>query len=195
MSAHVELTEDDILRCRMRTTGIIEIEFSVNGSDFRMVDVGGQRSERKKWFHCFAQVTAVIFCVALNEYDEKLYEDERVNRMVEALNLFEEVVNSKFFNDPVHNTHIVLFLNKSDLFKDKIKRVPLTTLFPRYKGGDDFDAGCKYIKKKFTEKSKDQKKLIFSHVTCATDTDNIRHVFKAVQTSILNNNLRGVGLV
>jgi len=52
---------------------------------FRLVDVGGQRSERKKWLHCFQEVTAVIFCVAMSEYDLKLMEDENVNRMHESL--------------------------------------------------------------------------------------------------------------
>jgi len=66
--------ENDILRSRAKTTGIIEIDFEVDRTRFRLVDVGGQRSERKKWMHCFQDVTAVIFCVALSEYDLKLYE-------------------------------------------------------------------------------------------------------------------------
>ena len=41
-----------------------------------MFDVGGQRSERKKWIHCFEDVTAIIFCVAMSEYDQVLHEDE-----------------------------------------------------------------------------------------------------------------------
>lgn len=43
---------------------------------FRLFDVGGQRSERKKWIHCFEDVTAIIFCVAMSEYDQVLQEDE-----------------------------------------------------------------------------------------------------------------------
>ncbi len=43
-----------------------------------MFDVGGQRSERKKWIHCFEGVTAIIFCVALSGYDLVLAEDEEV---------------------------------------------------------------------------------------------------------------------
>lgn len=43
---------------------------------FRLFDVGGQRSERKKWIHCFEDVTAIIFCVAMSEYDQVLHEDE-----------------------------------------------------------------------------------------------------------------------
>ena len=43
---------------------------------YRLFDVGGQRSERKKWIHCFEDVTAIIFCVAMSEYDQVLHEDE-----------------------------------------------------------------------------------------------------------------------
>lgn len=45
---------------------------------YRMFDVGGQRSERKKWIHCFEGVTAIIFCVALSDYDLVLAEDEEM---------------------------------------------------------------------------------------------------------------------
>jgi hypothetical protein len=47
----------------------------------RVVDVGGQRNERRKWLHCFQDVKAIIFCVALSEYDLVLEEDNNVNRM------------------------------------------------------------------------------------------------------------------
>ena len=84
-----------------------------------MVDVGGQRNERKKWIHCFEGVTAVIFVAAISEYDQVLYEDGQTNRMVEALKLFEETCGLKWFVD----TSFILFLNKRDLFDEKIKRV------------------------------------------------------------------------
>jgi len=47
-----------------------------NNNYHRLFDVGGQRSERKKWIHCFEDVTAIIFCVAMSEYDQVLHEDE-----------------------------------------------------------------------------------------------------------------------
>lgn len=50
------------------------MNFKSNG--YRLFDVGGQRSERKKWIHCFEDVTAIIFCVAMSEYDQVLHEDE-----------------------------------------------------------------------------------------------------------------------
>lgn len=49
-----------------------------------MFDVGGQRSERKKWIHCFEGVTAIIFCVALSDYDLVLAEDEEMVRSGEG---------------------------------------------------------------------------------------------------------------
>ena len=58
---------DDILNVRIKSTGLKEIQFNFKGYSFRVVDVGGQRSERKKWIHCFQDVTAILFVVALNE--------------------------------------------------------------------------------------------------------------------------------
>lgn len=95
-----------------------------------MLDVGGQRSERRKWIHCFDSVTAVMFCVALSEYDQVLREDATQNRMKESLLLFDEVSNSHWFK----NTSFILFLNKTDLFKEKIGRVDLTCCWPNYTG-------------------------------------------------------------
>jgi guanine nucleotide-binding protein G(i) subunit alpha len=71
-------TQQDVLRTRVKTTGIIETQFSFNGLNFTLVDVGGQRSERKKWIHCFDGVSSILFCVALSEYDQVLIEDEQV---------------------------------------------------------------------------------------------------------------------
>ena len=54
-----------------------------------MFDVGGQRSERKKWIHCFEGVTAIIFCVALSAYDLVLAEDEE---MVSTINISKNLI-------------------------------------------------------------------------------------------------------
>lgn len=95
-----------------------------------MLDVGGQRSERRKWIHCFDCVTAVLFCASLSEYDQKLREDDSQNRMKESLLLFDEICNSPWFRD----TSFILFLNKTDLFREKIQRIPITSCFPQYNG-------------------------------------------------------------
>ena len=88
------------------------------------------RSERKKWIHCFEGVTAIIFVVAMSGYDLVLAEDEEMNRMVESMKLFESICNNKWFVE----TSIILFLNKKDLFQEKIARSPLTICFPEYTG-------------------------------------------------------------
>lgn len=74
-------TDQDILRSRVKTTGITETTFKVGELTYKLFDVGGQRSERKKWIHCFENVTALVFLVSLSEYDQMLYEDESVVRI------------------------------------------------------------------------------------------------------------------
>uniref|UniRef100_A0A8R1IWS1 Uncharacterized protein n=1 Tax=Caenorhabditis japonica TaxID=281687 RepID=A0A8R1IWS1_CAEJA len=68
-------SEQDLLRTRIKTTGITEVLFELKGLTFRVIDVGGQRSERKKWIHCFDNVNAIIFISSLSEYDQTLRED------------------------------------------------------------------------------------------------------------------------
>lgn len=184
-------TPQDVLRSRTKTTGIIETEFDVQGTHFRMVDVGGQRSERKKWMYCFQDVTAVIFCVAMSEYDLTLYEDDRTNRMHESLKLFKEIANTKWFL----NTSMILFLNKYDLFQEKIKKVDLSVAFPEYRMGLSCVEGAKFIKTLFLAQADNPKKQIYAHETCATDTDNISVVFNAVKDIVLNQTLRDAGMI
>lgn len=77
-SHHYMPNDQDILRSRVVTQGITETTFKVGELTYRLFDVGGQRSERKKWIHCFENVTALVFLVSLSEYDQMLYEDETV---------------------------------------------------------------------------------------------------------------------
>jgi len=180
---------EDVLKCRARTTGIHEMEFTVGKLNFKMVDVGGQRSERKKWVHCFQDVTGIIFIVAMNEYDLKLYEDENVNRMHEAIQLFDEICNSQWFL----NSSMILFLNKKDLFEEKIKKVDMNICFPEYRGGLENQAACTFLEDKFKSLNKQEEKTVYVHFTCATDTENIRFVFNVAKDIILNNNLQSAG--
>ncbi|KAJ2956165.1 hypothetical protein NQZ79_g7950 [Umbelopsis isabellina] len=126
-------TVADVLRARLKSTGILETRFNMGKLNIHMFDVGGQRSERKKWIHCFESVTSIIFCVALSEYDQVLLEESKQNRMLESLILFESVINSRWFV----RSSIILFLNKVDLFKIKLAKVPLERYFPDYTGKSD----------------------------------------------------------
>jgi len=181
----------DILRCRARTTGIVETTFTLEGNTFRLSDVGGQRNERKKWFHCFEHVTAVIFVAAINEYDQVLYEDGVTNRMHESLDLFGEICNSRWFR----KTAMILFLNKADLFKDKIKTVDMKCCFEDYEGGCDYDAATEFLKQEFCSRNEYPKKKVYVHVTCATNTENVQFTFNVVKDIIVKNGLKECGLL
>jgi guanine nucleotide-binding protein G(i) subunit alpha len=122
--------DQDVLRSRVKTTGITETTFIIGDLTYRMFDVGGQRSERKKWIHCFENVTTILFLVAISEYDQLLFEDETVNRMQEALTLFDSICNSRWFV----KTSIILFLNKIDRFREKLPISPMKNYFPDYEG-------------------------------------------------------------
>lgn len=190
-------TQDDILYNRVRTSGIVTERYIIDNALFEMYDVGGQRNERKKWIHCFEGVTAVIFVVALSEFDQLLYEDDKTNRMVEALQLFEEIVNNPFFQ----NSSIIIFFNKSDLFAEKIKQKSLRSMgemFQDYEGADhDYDASVQYLVHRFLRLNHRQNdaQQIYYHVTCATDTHNIQVVFNACKDIVLRDNIRKSKLI
>lgn len=178
-------TVEDVLQARARTIGVKEINFNSEGHQWRLVDVGGQRNERKKWIHCFEDVTAIIFFCDASAYNQTLFEDERVNRLLEALTLFEEICNCKYF----HSTPLILFLNKSDLLKKKIKKVDIAEFFDDYDGGNDYEKAVQWLNNKFTSLNKNNDKPIYVHVTCATDTSNIKFTFSAVEELILYETL------
>ncbi|KAK6336761.1 Guanine nucleotide-binding protein alpha-2 subunit [Orbilia javanica] len=183
-------SEADVLRARTKTTGIYETRFTMGQLNIHMFDVGGQRSERKKWIHCFESVTSIIFCVALSEYDQVLLEEQNQNRMLESLVLFDSVVNSRWFV----RTSIILFLNKVDLFRQKLPRTPLSNYFPDYSGGPDVNRAAKYLLWRFNQVNRAHLNL-YPHLTQATDTSNIRLVFAAVKETILQNALKDSGIL
>ncbi|ORY96375.1 G-alpha protein [Syncephalastrum racemosum] len=189
---HYIPSDQDVLRSRVKTTGITETTFVIGDLTYRMLDVGGQRSERKKWIHCFENVTTLVFLVAISEYDQVLFEDASVNRLQESLTLFDSICNSRWFI----KTSIILFLNKIDLFAEKLPRSPLSKFFDDYKGGDRYDAACSYLLQKFVSlNTRADTKQIYTHFTCATDTKQIKFVMNAVNNIIMHENLAKEGLL
>ena len=194
--------EQDVLRSRVRTTGIVQSDFKIKGVPFSMFDVGGQRNERRKWIHCFDNVHAVVFVAALSEFDQVLYEDDSQNRMLEALDLFKQISNSKWFAE----TSMILFLNKKDLFEKKLKLIAEmgktmadfcsaeNGFADPYTGGNDFDQCIAYWKKQFESQPNNKNKNIYTHATCATDTSNVKFVFDSVVSIILEENMKASGL-
>ncbi|MBN3289439.1 GNA14 protein, partial [Polypterus senegalus] len=184
--------QQDVLRVRVPTTGIIEYPFNLENVIFRMVDVGGQRSERRKWIHCFENVTSIIFLVALSEYDQILAECDNENRMEESKALFKTIITYPWFQ----MSSVILFLNKTDILEEKIKYSHLADYFPDFMGPkEDSKAAKEFILRMYQDQNPDKEKVIYSHFTCATDTENIRFVFAAVKDTILQLNLKEFNLV
>lgn len=111
--------------------------------------------------------------------------------MQEALTLFDSICNSRWFT----RTSIILFLNKIDLFKQKLPVSPLSNFFPDYQGGNDYNAACEYIVNRFVDLNRSESKTIYSHFTCATDTNQIKFVISAVNDVIIQVNLKSCGLL
>ncbi|KAJ6437957.1 guanine nucleotide-binding protein alpha-2 subunit [Purpureocillium lavendulum] len=178
----------DILCARLKTTGITECRFALGTLTYHIIDVGGQRSERKKWIHCFENVQCVLFMVAISGYDQCLVEDKDANQMNEALMLFESIVNSRWFT----KSALILFLNKMDMFKAKLPRRPITEHgFTDYRGAPaDYKAAANYFLDKFRAQSRNPDKEIYGHFTNATDTDLVKVTMKSVQDMIIQRNLK-----
>jgi len=184
-------TKDDVLHVRNRTSGIIEENLTIKGRPFLIVDVGGQRSERRKWTNCFDDVTGLIFVASLASYNQLLFEDESTNRMEESLTVFTTTLATPAFK----SCCIILFLNKCDLFKEKIGVWPITSCFPNYAGPLTETAQYEFIKEAFIQRNQVRSRKIFVHQTCATDTNHIKTIFDAVNHTIIDQALISAGLI
>ncbi|TFK64229.1 heterotrimeric G-protein alpha subunit, GPA2-like protein [Pluteus cervinus] len=174
--------EQDIIHCRARTVGITETTFHLRDHEMLMVDVGGQKSERRKWIHCFQDVTSILFLVSLSGYDQCLVEDKDANQMQDAMTIWDSICHSQWFKQ----TSIILFLNKNDLFEKKIPTSDIKNFFPDYDGeAGDVRAGRDYFKKRFArlaqKAGRSQQREIYIHITNATDTAMLRVVMAAVE--------------
>ncbi|GLV36219.1 G protein alpha s subunit [Carabus blaptoides fortunei] len=200
-------TEQDILRCRVLTSGIFETRFQVDKVNFHMFDVGGQRDERRKWIQCFNDVTAIIFVTACSSYNMVLREDPTQNRLRESLELFKSIWNNRW----LRTISVILFLNKQDLLAEKImagksKLEEYFAEFSRYQTPMDALANpseaseppevirAKYfIRDEFlriSTASGDGKHYCYPHFTCAVDTENIKRVFNDCRDIIQRMHLR-----
>lgn len=180
--SNFEPSHEDILMSRWKTTGIVEHQFSMTGLTFQLIDVGGQRGERKKWIQAFQDVTAVLFISALSEYNQVLEEDKTTNRLLESLNLFGTIVANPYFLE----SGIILFLNKEDIFKSKIEFSPLADYLESYKGPEkDANSAKQHIREQFEKASKENsKKKFYSFFTVATNENNTTNAFNSVKAII-----------
>ncbi|XP_065186757.1 guanine nucleotide-binding protein subunit alpha-11-like [Sycon ciliatum] len=196
-------TDMDVVHMRSPTTSVLEYDFLLDDLTYKIVDVGGQETERRKWLSCFEGVTSVIFLAALSEYTH-VYADEdgkKYNALMESQQLMAKVMRSKYLS----TASFILFLNKNDVFEERIRNYKLREYYPDYAGPSrNADAAYKYIERMFMmgvpmEREQLQQKrnqsakilaeepLVYCHRTTATDTENIRRIFSAVKDTILEH--------
>jgi guanine nucleotide-binding protein G(i) subunit alpha len=153
-----------------------------------MIDCGGNLSTGKKWVHQFEGVTSVLFVVDLSSYDQVLPGDSFKNRVVEALELFESVINCRWFL----RSSIILLLNNFERFKQKLVTRPLRDYFCDYSGGNDINRTAKYILSRFNQVNRAHQNL-FSHLTEVTDMSYARFVLAAIKQTMLQQALSNIG--
>lgn len=187
--------EVDQVYARIRTTGIVvsaleeklsnPVEGEPDTLKLQVVDVGGQRNERKKWMHCFDDVKCILFIVNLAGYNQVLFEDTKQNRMTESLELLHQVSTRPIFLE----TPMYIFLNKKDLFEAMIEKYPLETRFPEYKGGSNVLEALEFIKGQFREQLPDSRK---QDMKCFSVTGVVKkdvgNAFKEVKNDLLAKN-------
>jgi GTPase SAR1 family protein len=177
--------KEDLINVRARSTGVLETDIQHKGAVLRFVDVGGQRSERNKWIHCFEGVTAILFVVAVSEFDQLLYEDDKTNRIDEALKVFEETINSQW----LRNTPVILFFNKRDVLAEKLKTVKLKNFFKNYVDENTLERAVKYFKHLFISSNANSDRDIYCYESCAVSEKNVENIFKALSAIVLTKNL------
>lgn len=131
----------------------------------------------------------MLFVAALSSYDQVLREDETQNRMTENLELFDEITNCTWFQ----KKDIILFLNKSDLFREKIAAKSLSVCFKDYTGGADYDKAVEFVQGKFMACNRSPRR-VYPHVTCALSTDNMKFVFQSVRRTLLGEAIDRLGV-
>ena len=109
--------------------------------------------------------------------------------MQEALILFKSIISLAWFR----KSSIILFLNKMDLFREKLTEKPIREYFPDYEGSDeDLDAATEYFAAKFRRLNRTERREIYTHFTNATDTNLLKITMKSVQDTIIQQNLNSL---
>ena len=150
------------------------------------MDVGGQRSQRQKWFTCFDEVTAILFLVASSAYDQVLLEDRQTNRLVESVSIFETIVNNRCFR----TVAIIVFFNKLDLLEKKIKRSDIGKYFTDFQGDSrNLEHVQGFLANLFDSVRRNTRQEFYHYFTTATNTKNIKVVFEIVKDTILSKHI------
>lgn len=180
-------TEEDLLRTRIRTVGFDEATFSYKKSAFHVVDLGGQRTERRRWLEALTPATAAIFVSSLCEFDQRLREDFEASRFQETTHLFTELLESG-----MQDKALIVLLNKLDLFKTKMAgpaKRNFGAFFKDYKGALEWEPCVEHIRQHFLRLAQQQNCKVSLHAITAVETDNVKLVWTEIRNSIVQRAL------
>ncbi|KAJ7440299.1 G-protein alpha subunit [Mycena galericulata] len=179
-------TDSDILRARIKTMGVEEHFFEKEGApgtrgvkDFWIYDVPGAKGSRAVWIPFFDMVQAIVFLTPLSFY-EVLEEDTRVNRLEDSVVLWKEICA----NPLLQNSQIILFFNKMDILKAKLKAgLVIKDYVPSFADRPNTYAGATtYFKEKFRayhKRSSPKPRSFFYYETTAVDTRSTAKIIGA----------------
>jgi len=186
---------EDIIQATSSSKSKTVQEYNMFASPYRftLVDVmirEEKKNQLRKWVHHFENVSALIFCASLCEYNTIYAEGRSFNPLKESLELFRSLMNCSFFQ----KTPVILFLTDLDGFQKKFSKVPLRDSFPDYKGGSNWSSGSKFISKKFVSLATNQRKLFGHEIWSHTDTVAWSVLVDAAHEIIVTQNLARLGI-
>jgi len=196
-------SEDDVLKARLKTVGVSEYRFQMevaagrdSGTEWRIVDVGGSRSQRPTWVPFFDDVDAIIFLAPISGFDQVLSEDRAVNRLEDSVLLWKSICSNKL----LANVDLVLFLNKCDILEAKLKAGVRLAKYVRSYGDrvNDLDTVSKYLRSKFSaihrEYSPNPRKF-YAFCTSVTDTATTGGIIASVRDMVIRQHLKQSKLI
>ncbi|MCJ1265296.1 Guanine nucleotide-binding protein alpha-1 subunit [Lobaria immixta] len=175
-------TDQDILRIWVNTICYTSTDFTIENLTWRVFDVGGLRSERKKWVHVFEDVAVLIYLVDISAYDQCLYEDESANMTQESLVVFEAIRELSFFA----HTSIVLFFTKIGCLEGKLATSPIKKYIHDFSNDPNSPQDVKdYFERKFLSLNKNPQRTIDVYFTSlVSKTGPGRTAFAAIEQAL-----------
>jgi GTPase SAR1 family protein len=138
-------TNDDILFARSRTTGFSTTSFKIGSRTWTVIDVGGQKVERKKWIHARGmEIDALIYFCPIGDFCVKADDDENKHKVQEALEVWDEVMNG----EGLGGIPVILFFNKKDLLETRLKQNSVKNFIPGFEGANEYQPVIDFAKKK-----------------------------------------------
>ncbi|KAJ7038039.1 guanine nucleotide binding protein, alpha subunit [Mycena alexandri] len=210
-------TDDHILRARLKTLGVTEHRMRLTdpsggtSREFRIFDVGGQRSMRRKtflssrnlihrlsakWVPYFENIDCLIFLVPISAFNEVLAEDPEVGRLVDSVELWTAISS----NQLLKKSNLILFLNKVDILQSKLASgIRFSDYVPSYgRRPNDFDSASRYMRKQFgaiLKESSPSPRTFYCHLTNVVDQTSTAFVLAGIKDMLLRSHLKHSGLL